>query len=179
MTGKFFIDVVGGSGFLSKATHHLGLRGYVLDTKFGSRCDVAQPFVLTRIRQEVSAGKMRRRKDLTSTTTHLVLSQNYFRHYFHRLLASSRMPWILEHPCDSWLCGRAENPDPCGAASHGLGPGRFLCFWISVQQANVVSGRECGQQGCTPCCTKVCWDRRALQCFTSKHGHPKNVRITF
>ena len=69
MTGKFFIDVVGGSGFLSQATHHLGLRGCVLDTKFGPRCDVAQPFVLTKIRQDVSAGKMRRRKDLTSTTT--------------------------------------------------------------------------------------------------------------
>ena len=37
MTGKYFIDVFGGSGFLSKATDHLGRRGYVLETKFGPR----------------------------------------------------------------------------------------------------------------------------------------------
>ena len=30
MMGKYVIDVVGGSGFLTEATNHLGLRGYVL-----------------------------------------------------------------------------------------------------------------------------------------------------
>ena len=40
MTGKFLLDVFGGSGFLTKATNYLGLRGYVLDTKFGPRFDV-------------------------------------------------------------------------------------------------------------------------------------------
>ena len=49
MTGKYFIDVFGGSGSLSLATNHLGLRGNVLDTKFGLQCDVTQPNVLTRI----------------------------------------------------------------------------------------------------------------------------------
>ena len=47
----------GGSGFLAKAANHLGLRGYVLDTKFGPRYDVTKPLALTRIRQDVSAGK--------------------------------------------------------------------------------------------------------------------------
>ena len=37
------------------------------------------------------------------------------------------------------VVGRAENPDPCGTASHGLGLGGFVCFWITVQEANVVS----------------------------------------
>ena len=36
--------------------NHQGLRGYVLDTKFGPRYDVSQPIVLTRSRQDVSAG---------------------------------------------------------------------------------------------------------------------------
>ena len=34
MTGKYFIDVVGGSGFLSQARNHVGLFRYVLDTIF-------------------------------------------------------------------------------------------------------------------------------------------------
>ena len=44
MTGDTLIDVFGGSGFLGKATNHLGLRGYVLDTQFGLRYDATQPF---------------------------------------------------------------------------------------------------------------------------------------
>ena len=51
------VDVFGGPGFLAKASNHLGLRGYVLDTKFGPRYDVTKLFVLFRIRQDVSAGK--------------------------------------------------------------------------------------------------------------------------
>ena len=49
------LDVFGGPGFLAKASNHLGLRGDVLDTKFGPRSDVTQPLVLTRIRQDVYA----------------------------------------------------------------------------------------------------------------------------
>ena len=50
MTGKYLLDVFGGLGFLAKTTNHFGLRGYVLDTKFGPRYDVAQPLVRTSIR---------------------------------------------------------------------------------------------------------------------------------
>ena len=32
-SGKFLVDVFGGSGFVAKAIHHLGLRGYVLETQ--------------------------------------------------------------------------------------------------------------------------------------------------
>ena len=55
VTGARLRNVFSGHGFLTKATHRLGLRGFVLDTKFGPRCDVSQPLVPTRIRQNVSA----------------------------------------------------------------------------------------------------------------------------
>ena len=56
MTGKDVIDVFGGHGFLAKASNHLGLRGCVLDTKFGARSDETNLF-LARNRQDVAAGK--------------------------------------------------------------------------------------------------------------------------
>ena len=46
MTEKCLLDVFGGSGFVSKATNHLCLRGCVLDMTFGSRYDVTKPLVL-------------------------------------------------------------------------------------------------------------------------------------
>ena len=49
MTEMYMLDVFGGRGFLAKATNHLGLRDYVLDTKFGPRYDVTNPLVLTGI----------------------------------------------------------------------------------------------------------------------------------
>ena len=39
---------------VGKASNHLGLRCYVLDTKFGPKYDVTKPLVRTRIRQDVS-----------------------------------------------------------------------------------------------------------------------------
>ena len=57
LTGKYMLDVIGGSGFLTKAIDHLSLHGYVLDTKFGPKYHVTEPLVLTRIRQDVAAGK--------------------------------------------------------------------------------------------------------------------------
>ena len=51
--------VFGETGFVAKATNHLGLRGYVLDTKFGPKYDVTKPLVLTGIGQDVSAGKQK------------------------------------------------------------------------------------------------------------------------
>ena len=47
MTGKFMIDVFSRPGFLAKRRmNHLGLRGCVLDTKFGPMYDVTQLLVL-------------------------------------------------------------------------------------------------------------------------------------
>ena len=72
MTGKFLLAVFGGSGFVTKATSHVGLCGCVLDTKFGPGYDMT-PLVLTRIRQ-----------DFTSTSTQFVIFQSYFRQCCHR-----------------------------------------------------------------------------------------------
>ena len=139
----------GGSGFLTKATQHLGLRGYVLDTKFGPRYDVTQPLVLTRIRQDVSAGKcvsgmISLPRQRTSSSSKVISATASIATLLHR----ARMPWILEHPCDSWLWGRAENPNSCGTASHDLGPCGFLfflaqsteserCFWLEAWTAEI------------------------------------------
>ena len=64
ITGKYMLDIFGGTGCLAEKTNHLGFRGAVLNTKFRS--------------------KMRRKNDFTSTTTHSVLSQCSFRQRFHR-----------------------------------------------------------------------------------------------
>ena len=94
----------GGSGFLSKATNHLGLRGHVPDTKSGLRCYVTQSLVITRIRQDVSAGKCVAgmlsppRQNTWCSSTVMSASDA-----IASLLRRARMPWIFEYPCDSWL----------------------------------------------------------------------------
>ena len=90
--GKYLLDVFGGYGFLAQTTNHLGLRGYVLDTKFRPRYDMAKPFVLTRIGQDVSAGKCV--AGMISPPRRPAMAN---------VLHRARMPWILGHPCDSWL----------------------------------------------------------------------------
>ena len=141
VTGKYMLDVFGGSGFLRKTTKHMGLHGHEVWS--------------TRIRQDVSAGKC-----VAGMISHTSCSPKVTSASATNLLHPARTPWILEHPCDSWLWD--------GTASHGLGPGGFLFFWITLQKANVVSGWKRGQQRSAPCCSQVCWDRRALQCFRSK-----------
>ena len=95
---------VGGYGFLTHATDHLGLHGCVLDTKFGTRYDVREPLALARIRQDVSAGKCVTgmipppRQD-TSYSPKVISASAAIANLLHR----ARMPWILEHLCDSWL----------------------------------------------------------------------------
>ena len=88
MTGKYMLDVFGGVGPLAKATDLLGLRGYVLDTKLGCRYDVTKPIVLTRIRQDVSAG-------MIQPPPHFVLSPTDFRQCCHRK-PSSRCSHALD-----------------------------------------------------------------------------------
>ena len=78
-----------GIWFHRKKRHHLGMRGHLLDTKLGPWYDVTRPLVLTRIRQDVLRWNMCRKDDFISTTTHFVLSPNYFRQCLHRKLAAS------------------------------------------------------------------------------------------
>ena len=88
MTGKYTLDVFGGPGFVAKASNHLGLRGYVLDTKFA----------------DVSAGKCVARmislpRQHTSCSGNVISASAAVANMLHR----ARMPRILDHPCDSWL----------------------------------------------------------------------------
>ena len=104
MAGKFLFDVFGGNDFLTRTTNRLGLRGYVLDTKFGARYDASQRLVLTRIRQDISAGKriagmISPPRQHTSCSPKVISPSAATAHLFHR----ARRPWILEHPCDSWF----------------------------------------------------------------------------
>ena len=85
---------------LGDSANHLGLRGHVLDTKFGPRCDATQLLVLTRIREDVSAGKcvaamISRPRIPTSVLFQVIPASASIAHLLHR----ARMPWIL----DSWL----------------------------------------------------------------------------
>ena len=100
ITGKYKLDVFGGSGFVAKATNHLGLRGCVRDTKFGPRYDVTRPLVLTRIRQDVSAGKcvaamISPPRPHSSCSPNVLSASAAIANLLHR----ARMSWILEHPC--------------------------------------------------------------------------------
>ena len=98
------LDVFSGLRFLAKATNHLGLRGYGLDTKFGPRFDVTKPLVLTRIRQDVSTGKsvagMSSPPGQHTACTPKVISASAT---IATLLHRARMLWILEHLFESWL----------------------------------------------------------------------------
>ena len=84
----------------------MGLRGYVLDSKFGPTYDVTQPLILTRIRQDVSAGKLVEAvippsRIHTSCFPQVISASASIADLLHR----GRTPWILEHPCDSRLWG--------------------------------------------------------------------------
>ena len=84
MTGKYMLDVFGGSGFRTKARNYSGLRGFVLDTKFGLRYDVTQPPCSHQNSTRRLRWKVCRRNDFTSTTPHLVFFQSLFSQCCHR-----------------------------------------------------------------------------------------------
>ena len=121
-----------------------------------------------------STGRLRwemcRRNDFTSTTTHLVLFRSYFCQCFPRSPAS------CSHALDSgtpmcFVVGRAKKPHSCGTASHGQGRGR-LCFWITMQQANFVSGWRCGQVFAQYCSPSGLGQADVAVCL-DKHVHPE------
>ena len=138
----------------SWTTDQIGLRGYVLDTKFGPRYDVAKPPVLTRIRLDVSAGKcvagMISAPRQRTSCSHKVVS---VANLFHR----ARMLRIVEHPRDSWLGdvmqvqALAAQPRTSRLLRHSLtqsGPWRIFafadhraegerCFWLGSWAAEI------------------------------------------
>ena len=65
---------------------------------------MTQPNVLSSIRQDVSAGKcvagmISPPRQLSSCSSKVVSATAAIANLLHR----ARTPWILEHPCDSWL----------------------------------------------------------------------------
>ena len=116
---------------------------------FGPQYDVTQLLVVTRIRQDVSAG----------TCVAGMISPP------RQHTSCSSMPRILEHPCDSWL---SDVPKIQTLAAQPRTAWAVAGLCVS---ANFVSRWEHGQQGCAPYCTKVCWDRSALT--GAKHVRPK------
>ena len=153
MTGKYIFEVFDGSGFLTKATKQLGVRGHMLDTKFGVRCDVTQPFVLTRIRHDVSAGKcvagmISPPLQDTSFFSKVESSSAAIANVLHR----AHMPWMLNT-----------------RVIHGLSE----FFRCTVQKANAVSSWKRGRQRFASYCSQMFSDRWTLQCFRTKYGRPK------
>ena len=174
MTGKCMLDVFGGTGLLAKATNHLDLRSYVLDTKFGPRYDVTQHLVLTRIRLHVSVGKC---------VAGMIPPPSHH---------TSCSPKVIPA---SASCGTCRKSRLLRRSIVRPGPWRiFLRVWITVQKADFLSIWKRGQQGFAPCCTKMCWDRWTLQCdwtktrsskgsasrskFSCEHDHPHPHRVS-
>ena len=58
------------------------------------------------------------------------------------------------------VVGLAENPDSCGAASHGLALSFF--FWFTVQKASAGSGWKRGRQRFASSCSQISWDNGML-----------------
>ena len=110
ITGACIIDVFGGDGFLTKATNLLGLRGHALDTKVGPSIRRDRAHCFSRIRLDVTVGKCVARKispprQHTSCSSKVVSATAAIDNLLHR----ARTPWILEHPCDSWLWDVQKN----------------------------------------------------------------------
>ena len=129
MTGKCMLGVFGGSGFVAKATNSFGIVWICARHKIWPRYVVTQPLPLTRIRQDVSAGKC--------VGGMISLPRQHTPRALPKLsppLLPLRTCFIVPACRGLWKtrvirgCGSAEDPEFCGTASHGLGPVRFWCF---------------------------------------------------
>ena len=114
MSGRYLLDVFGGSGFLATAANHLGLRGHWSQVRRG-KAPCSHQNSTRRLRW-----KLRHRNDFTSPPRQHTScsSQSYIRHCGHRKLAS-----LCSHAVDSgtpvcfMVVGRSKNPDSCSTAS--------------------------------------------------------------
>ena len=85
------------------------------------------------------------------------------------------VPWILEHPCDSWLWDVPKLQNSCGTPSHGLGPYGFLHFWLTQHRKRTlflvgnIDSRDSNRIA-----RNLCWNRRS--CCVS--GHNMSIQKT-
>ena len=170
MTGKYETDVFGGSGFLTKATNHVGLRGFVLDTTFGPRYDVTQLLVLTRIRQDVSAGTcvagmISPPRQRASCSPKVITACAVIANLLHLacrafcFMDRAEIQTLEAQPRTAWSWRIFALLVRSTESGH--------CFWL-----------ERGQQRCALYCSQVCWDMWTLQCFRTKTCSSKGLRIT-
>ena len=141
-TGKYVLDVFGGPGYLAKASNQLGLRGDVLNTKFGPKYDVTKPLIPTRIRQDISAGNcvagmISPPRQHTSGSSKVIPASAAIANLLHR----ARMLWIHEQPCDLWLWSVPNIPDSCSTARHNLGLDG-LCILVHSTESKLRSWLE-------------------------------------
>ena len=111
---------------------------------------------------------MCRRNDFASTTTHLVLHQVIsasasMANLFHR----ARMPWILEHPFDSWLW---DVPKIQISRQSLAQLGRTAVFLDHHAESELCSwlGTWTAERIFAPCCSRMCWDRWTMWCVWKK-----------
>ena len=123
MTAKYMLDVFGGSGILTKVTCHLGLLGYVLNTKFGSRYDVTKLFD-----GQCVAGMISPPLHHTGCHPKVMGASAPIATCFIVGFSNTR----VIRGCGTY--GRSRN----SSRSLGLGPGGFLYLRVSVQESNVI-----------------------------------------
>ena len=125
----------------------MGLRGHVLDTNFGARYGVTRPLALTRIRKDVSPGKcvaaMILPPRLQTSCSSQVSSAS-------ASIANLLNPWILEHPCNSWLWdvpkieALAAQPRTAWALADYcilvVGTEIAHCLWLETWTAEICTG---------------------------------------
>ena len=139
---------------------------------------MTKPFVLTRIRQDVSTGKCvgamtsppRQHSSCSSTVIAATIA-----HLLHR----SRLPWILEHTCDSWLWDVTKKRSTCGTAWHGRGAGGFFCIFGSpCRKRTLFPVGNVDRRDLHRVARRVCWDRRTLPCNWTTTRSSRNIRVT-
>ena len=128
----------------------------MLDVFGGYDILASKPIVLTRIRQGVSAGKCVAGM-ISPPRQHTSCSSKVFSASFAiaNLCHRARTLWVLENPCDSWLWDVPTIKALAGRSLARPGPWRFfLRFWITLHEANVVSGWKRVQERLAPYCSQ-------------------------
>ena len=174
MTGICLFDVFSGSGFLATTAHHLGLRGHLLDTKFGPRYAVTMLLVLTRIRQDVSAGKcfagmISRPRQHTSCSCQVISATASVTNLLHR----ARMPWILEHPCDSCLWSVPKIQALAAQLRTAQVLADFSILGSSSKKAAVISGGNVDSRDLNRIARKCAGTGRRCRVSVQKQFHSK------
>ena len=92
----------------------LGLKGAVISNSYLERVEWTVPRAVSRLECE-----------MVPLTFEIPFQPRFLLQEL--IFLSSKKDSLYGSPCERWL-------------AHGLGLGRFVCFWISMQKAAVISG---------------------------------------